>query len=302
MPISWFTDYRYGMARRRLAATVLLALVFIVGAATVLFLKMSSLPKEENRKAILAEDPHPQPRISLSLGEGSKNIKTVSPPAQDAPQESLSGKTTEDLHSAYEDLSSLLKEEGATACLEKIEGILKDHPHLSPDILNLQAVAYSNLSAWPQAEAALRKALDQEPDNTRYLMNLAIIAQRMGNYAESLKRLRQMESLGQGTSLIRTKIMLVRIQGGEAEAVRRELRMQAEAAPLATGLRAPIVSAALALEKGDTKNAQRCLSQAAQLADEQTLQSYLSDPFFIRYSNSPALFPYLLRGDATNSH
>lgn len=271
--MSWFNDFRYGAARRRLFWTLSLAVLVLAGLTYVLLKRMESV--RHLSAPSFAAEPHIQPL-------------DVSAPA-------ASAVSTEESHgdNGYERAAAALQNNDAAGALALVTQTL-EKGEVSAAAWNLQAACLALLHRITDAETAMDKAIALEPDNPQYLFNQAIIKQRLGKFDQALQLLKKIGKGGADEDLIEIKILLVRIQNGEGEAVRRQIDAAAEIAPLALGIRCLIGRAALALAKGNDPLAAEELQKVRKQTDAATFRSLIADPYFEPYQSHPLITPFFL--------
>lgn len=91
----------------------------------------------------------------------------------------------------------------------------------SPLILNEKAILYCKMKNYDRSEELLRQALDEDPENEMYLMNLAGVLAVSGDYDEAYK----LYSTRLGPAEARFRVAGVLYEQGKTESSRQQLEL-----------------------------------------------------------------------------
>jgi tetratricopeptide (TPR) repeat protein len=116
----------------------------------------------------------------------------------------------------------------------------------------------------------------------------------LGEYSKAIADLQEAARLDPGSTSVPNLILIVQIQSGEAEKVRKTVANFEEIGLETTANQYLLGKAALALHDGNPGKAAEALAQYRELVPAAVFAELLQDPFFAPYRNEVALLPFYL--------
>lgn len=272
-----FNDPRWGHERRFLCIFLPIILL-LTGASLAVLLWEKSLPTPEFPEGISAASSGlsiPAPPIKPGLMATEKPTTTSEPIIPSPPADLSRGEIAldkGDLTSARIFLSRALTRTETKAQAYNALGMLE--------------VLEKNPE---EAVTNFTEAIALDDRNPGYFYNRSEILRRAGRHKEALADLRKANSLASANPLYSNKILLARLEGGDSEAVFREMKTNLELNLSACQSDWLAGAAAIEMESGNTHQSLEFLRMLRPLIPAPAFQMIVNDSFFDRYREKAEL-------------